>query len=399
MTSESIIKAAFHVWGRELYLSTSLVQVARELGVSKTALYRHFTGKQALLEAMRTHFFDDYSQFIRQGYEKALGIADLRERILVMIRSITEYYVRNRDASLFALIMVFGSKDAGSMMGPMQERGVDLKNLLSPGSPELPFLFNMIMATTTFRLAVFHRLECSDGTAEAPAEGLVGETVASIERHIRRGLGLNRAELEPLDCEGLENSLALDFGAMHDDDGLLKAVAQAVAEAGPWDASMDMVARRSGLSKSGLYAHFKNKEDMIRQLFLTEFDRIAFFVETSTGDAGRPGDRLYLMVFSAAAYLRSNPEILIALDWIRNRRLNMGPPRTLKIFEIMGRSVPPGAGENAGLTTEQMVHWVLFLIINALMYRPQGMDFADLPNSRIRSLYKFITLGLEGFES
>jgi AcrR family transcriptional regulator len=42
---------------------------------------------------------------------------------------------------------------------------------------------------------------------------------------------------------------------------------------------MEMVARRSGLSKSGLYAHFKNKQDMLNRFFITEFTRIANYAK------------------------------------------------------------------------------------------------------------------------
>ena len=51
MTNDDIIKAAFKVWGRELYRTTSLTEIALELGVSKTALYRHFKDKDSILEA------------------------------------------------------------------------------------------------------------------------------------------------------------------------------------------------------------------------------------------------------------------------------------------------------------------------------------------------------------
>jgi len=81
MTKVEVIEAAFKAWGREFYLNTSLSQVARELGVSKPALYRHFCSKQALLDAMTGHFFDDFADFIREGYEKALETGDSGEKI------------------------------------------------------------------------------------------------------------------------------------------------------------------------------------------------------------------------------------------------------------------------------------------------------------------------------
>ena len=91
MTKTEIIEAAYRVWGRELYLNTSLSDVASELGVCKPALYRHFINKHALLEAMTRHFFDDFAGFIQADYVKALKNEDTNESIFILIRSVAEY--------------------------------------------------------------------------------------------------------------------------------------------------------------------------------------------------------------------------------------------------------------------------------------------------------------------
>jgi hypothetical protein len=46
-----------------------------------------------------------------------------------------------------------------------------------------------------------------------------------------------------------------------------------------------------------------------------------------------------------------------------------------------------------------MAQWILFLIINVLMRRPPGMSFQEIPNAGIRRLYRFICLGVKGFET
>jgi AcrR family transcriptional regulator len=106
---------------------------------------------------------------------------------------------------------------------------------------------------------------------------------------------------------------------------------------------MDMVARRSGLSKSGLYSHFENKEEMLARLFLTELAQLLAYVEAGQEKASCAEERLYLAMIAGADYMRSRPEFLIAIDWVRLRNLNLGDheaPRFCGMFQ----GIPIGGG-------------------------------------------------------
>ncbi|MDR0642042.1 MAG: TetR/AcrR family transcriptional regulator, partial [Treponema sp.] len=207
-----------------------------------------------------------------------------------------------------------------------------------------------------------------------------------------------------------------------EENELLHSVAEAVAGAGPWGVSMEMVARVSGLSKSGLYAHFKNKGDMLAQLFVTEFDRIIDFAEESMGFSTDPLERLYLAVFAICDYLRSRPDVLIALDWLRTRRAGFPEPaekkvpsRLYRIFRDI-RCPPQFEGRFPGLEGDWIPAWILSLIIVSLMHGIRldtkrfkewiGMSkvyrrklsrerFAGSPNENFRCLFRFIARGLE----
>jgi AcrR family transcriptional regulator len=173
---------------------------------------------------------------------------------------------------------------------------------------------------------------------------------------------------------------------------------------------MEMVAQRSGLSKSSLYAHFKNKADMLSRMFITEFDRIVDYAELATSRSGLPAEQFYLAMVAIVNYLRSRPEILIALDWVRTRRLDLGihapPPPPPRIYRIFANIKLDGAGKGemeltgetgVSLQGETLAQWILFLIVNTLMRRPEGTSFADVSNESFRILYKFIVLGIEGW--
>jgi AcrR family transcriptional regulator len=423
MTKNEIIEAAYKVWGREFYLDTSLSHVARELKVCKPALYRHFMNKKALLEAMTRHFFDDFAGFVQADYDKALKTEDKSEGVFIFIQSIIEYYARNVNYFIFSMTILNDRKlDSFNMMEELSLRGINMEYFHSSIKREYALdqvVMRLLFATLTCYMAHFHNMRGS--LTNPPDEAGISKAINMISAIIGKGLGYTDTEINALDYEELENRVLGKLNNI-DDDPLLKAVAGAVAEAGPWDASMEQVARRSGLSKSSLYSHFKNKQDMLRQLFMTESMRIIDFAQGQIKQSEIPQEQLYLGIFAIAEYLRSKPDILVALDWIRNRKLNLSPsdhrhkrPKIdfLRLFEVIDikplqnevspfKEIPAGENENVNITP-----WILFLIIRTLMEgKPEHAGhvehakhaLGDVPNSYIRSLYKFITLGIGGFK-
>jgi AcrR family transcriptional regulator len=402
MTKAEIVQAAFKAWGRCFYQHTSLSQLAGELKVSKTALYRHFLSKQALTSAMTERFFDDFAGFIRPGYERALQSGDREAGVFIMLRSIAEYYARNVNALVFSLINVYDRDSGGNAAAKrLKARGVDMGAfhlIITDVYAANPLIMQLMIASLTFFMSNFHRT--GNSFAGPPSEEAIQKTIALTAEIIGKGFGYDREQVDSLNYEELENRIA---GAEQnvEDDPLLRAVAGAVAEAGPWAASMDMVARRSGLSKSSLYGHFKNRQDMLCRLFMTEFARILAFARQGMGLSALPAEQLYLGIFSIAVYLRSRPEILTALDWIRTRRLDLGGHEIIEtnffhLFEDIDIGVLPGGADEEG--KRHTSHWILFLLVNILMRRSKGQVLGNAQNSDIRTLYRFITLGLEGFK-
>jgi hypothetical protein len=145
---------------------------------------------------------------------------------------------------------------------------------------------------------------------------------------------------------------------------------------------------------------------MLRQLFAGEFRRIIAFARKGIGQSELPEEQFYLGVFSIAAYLRSRPEILVTMDWLRTRRLNLGKPVKpgfYRIFNDIDFAAVSGQEEETIVSIIngdriQLGQWILFLIVHTLIQRPGETEYADLPNSRIRDMYRFLTLGLRGFQ-
>ncbi|MDR1908956.1 MAG: TetR/AcrR family transcriptional regulator; helix-turn-helix transcriptional regulator [Spirochaetaceae bacterium] len=393
MTNANIISAAFMVWGRALYKKTSLSQVAAELGVTKTALYRHFRSKRDLVEGMMGYFCDDFARSIRSGYEEAQGTAGAAGRCRIMARTIGEYFCREPEKFVFFLVRIHGN---GDLAEQLRSRGIDISRLEAEGGEGRidPVLFRRILETVCFWVAHFHRLRWVRGQLPESAE--IEAELDRQERLIMGGLGLRPAAP---DFAVLEERCAAVLPGISEHDGLLQAVAEAVAEAGPWNASMDMVARRSGLSKSGLYAHFRSRQDMLARLFITEMEQLLAYTELCRGFSSIPEEQVYLVIAAIAGYLRSRPQIMTALDWVRVRNLDLG----IKQEPQLRRLLAGIAFENTGMAVqddprmESVAQWILFLVVNTTVqlfrFDPPG---GGLSPESFRKMYRFVASGLEG---
>ena len=322
-----------------------------------------------------------------------------------MLRTVAEFYARNAEAMIFSLMNVHGrDTDDFSSTEYLKSRGVDMglfQHVVKAEYATEPLLLQLMFATLTFFMADFHRTAQYSGAP--PSEEDIQKVIALVSEIIMTGLGHGGEAIDGLNYRELESRVDGTVRNV-EDNPLLRAVAEAVAEAGPWKASMDMVARRSGLSKSSLYGHFKNKQDMLRQLFMTEFRRIIAFARQGIALSAVPQEQLYLGIFSIAVYLRSRPEILVAMDWIRTRRLNLGrhekkQPDFFSVFKDVAIGTLPG-GENSegGEEKRQVSHWILFLLVSILMRRDEGRSLGNVQSSDIRTLCRFVTMGLNGFK-
>ena len=404
MKKEDVIAAAFKVWGRDLYQTTSLTKLAQELKVSKPALYRHFKDKDAILDAMNTVFFDDCAAFIRGNYEKAISVGDRRESGLIMMRTLSEFYVRNIYAFIFSLTRVFGSRNKDIIDKQFRDRGIDFSRLVygEESSAMYPSKNQLIMVTVIFYISQFHRKNFESGVT--PTEDNVRQILDQIEKQVQKGLELDSRKVTILNFELLEQRVARTIPEDTEENKLLRAVAEAVAEAGPWSASMEMVARRSGLSKSGLYAHFKNKQDMLAQLFITEFTRIFNFAKIQIETSEVSEEQLYLAIISIVNYLRTRPEILEAIGWIKTMRLELGKEVPKRLSRIISGINLEAVRNYDQRRLVRIAQWILFLIVNTLAWWPGkskvwAKHAAEVPNESIRILFRFVALGLEGINS
>lgn len=105
-TQQHIVEAAFSLFAKHGIEKTSLTMIASEVGITKPAIYYHFSSKDALLDYLFDQMFGDYtfsqfftlSQFTADNFEELLI-----ENGLKLLPSEEEEYVFLRVLNQFLL--------------------------------------------------------------------------------------------------------------------------------------------------------------------------------------------------------------------------------------------------------------------------------------------------------
>ena len=67
-TKEKILECAFELFKKPRFSDISLSEIAAKVGISKTAIFRHYKNKNELLETMRQRFFEALAEMF-DGFE------------------------------------------------------------------------------------------------------------------------------------------------------------------------------------------------------------------------------------------------------------------------------------------------------------------------------------------
>ncbi|HET7839544.1 MAG TPA: TetR/AcrR family transcriptional regulator [Rectinemataceae bacterium] len=375
MTRDEIIDAAFRAWGVDGFRTNSLSAVSAELGVTKPALYKHFRAKEELLEAVSVRFFDRYSGILKEAFSRGRGggaagapaAAGSTASIDGVLDIFLGMFADDWVGFISYLSVVLGlPKPHERIRTELEARGVSIpKSPLFGSGPTL--LTHFALSSGLFSLALFHgsRADRSQRPGPEAAAAAIGAARSLVHGGIAWSQGISSDY--PL-IEARARIGEHERGEVH---RLLGAIAAAVAEAGPWKASMDLVAKKAGMSKSGIYAHFKDRDEMLASMFETEYERIASVLGPRIEACEGLPDRLYAAMATTAEYLIGRPEVLAALDWVRAQRIDLRvafPERILAHYRFLEREAEAGRCRLIEGSLDLTLRWIHFLVVNYLVH-------------------------------
>ena len=119
-TRENIVKTALGLFLQKGYEKTSLNDIAREVGISKPAIYHYFKNKDELIHQVLTLFFEEMGKWSKSRFESCETLKDLLRAFFQSLKSFQEVAdillgERKKKAaySFLELFLAGGRKDPG----------------------------------------------------------------------------------------------------------------------------------------------------------------------------------------------------------------------------------------------------------------------------------------------
>ena len=168
------------------YAGTSISAMARESGISKESIYRYFSSKEALLEAVIEKELEFYGQELEAAHAVEIGLVDLREALIRLAETIA--FTLNSDRTLDFRRLIFrvsrSSPHVGEHyfeVGPLQAE-TPLVEIFNAHREETEFEPEVL--ATYFVAMVGHRLvlerECR---VNMPSNAFVGRKSRRVVDH------------------------------------------------------------------------------------------------------------------------------------------------------------------------------------------------------------------------
>ena len=416
---QEIIEAAFRVWGENSFRNTSLSSISKELGISKTALYRYYSGKAELIEAMEAHFIELYQELS----EKVISARE-EESLEGALESFLEIFVRffaeNFHYLRFAQIHFLKKPDVGDMFLSVvfsrnQELFPDkvLSDHFGGRLPQIPVVTRFIFAVTSF-LLVANGCEEAPGAniAQKPQEEIDVDSILTRCRElIIHGFTGKKASAD-LTEKGERERRVPDFAAIEagcrvkksdypETDRIIKAVSEVVARDGLWNATVESIARNLGMSKSSLYFYFENRDQMLWEMINRERHSLGKLLLQQSGKLESFEEKLYAYFVLFLRYVWGRPEFLAMMNWFRFQEFEIHPPEDPtagmeQYYHFILEAGMRGIIDSRHYPKEMVLRFMHFLLMQEITscYR-HGDDIGQL-YPVLRALHQLFLYGIEG---
>lgn len=377
---QQIIDAAFALTGETS--AWSLAEVADRIGVSKTALYRHFRNKEEIEEVMEAAFREGILEVIEGPENTADGFR----------RRLRAWFRENPGSIEFFVTRVF----------------------LRPDFEQTTYDW---LVTRSPRVAGFHRsMADSDETERARMsaeviKSIVSVILASVREPAIADLQDDLFETlktgfpslaQPADgrLDELDREADITEGELGEDNRLFAAIAASIREYGVAGTTTERIAEKMGIAKSSLYFYYPTKGAMFEELVKHQTEIIMALCTERVRGGKTLAEQLYSLMAVQANYLLLRPDILPVFNWIRFesvREKHRPGPCDREFAPMAGlfrtEDLFPGGDKNAGRRLFALAQWASVLATSAVIQGFRQRDTKEKIRAGLRLLFRSMMAG------
>ncbi len=395
-----IVEQAFSTWSRDYFSHTSMESVAKDLGITKPALYRYFSGKDALLDEMRRYFIELYDAICLQ-VKNSDGSGKFRDAFDAYNESFIRYFAENSDYFTYAMVLfVPRSETESQKMNLLEQRYSEIfpsslfTEDLGWDASEVGIARNYLLTVGAFLLS----LRGIPQPQEAPPES--SPLLALNRRMVCMGLGV-KEKLKGPDFAMIEEKCLLRPEDLLEPDHIFSAIAETVAEKGLWNSSLEAIAKRAGMTKSSLYFYFENRNDMLWKMIDRERRHLGELFLEKAADLASFEEKLYAYFILFGSYLSLRPDFMAVMKWFRFQRINLRVPNHAhgfmkKFISFLEEGLREGKIDSEGMDAMVLIRFIHFLLINEIQRETLDTSSAEERTRWFRLIYSLFLFGVEG---
>ena len=395
---DQIVSMAFKTWGGNKYTNTSLSSLADSLGVTKAALYRHFRNKDEIIVQMN---LEVSSAYLREQ-ERHLGNGGLDsagEILGKLIGFYSQFFGKNRKyLSYLAHYLSTLPQEKKKVFQNQLISGLNSR-MISVLAREVPWPAEDLSQVMQYlyMLAFYFTTSCF---RETKMTG--GHNDFSRNEILEFGL---TGFLDPaLDTEGfekVERICVVGSGELHDSDRIFSAIQEVVSEEGLKGASLEKISSRIGISKSSLYFHFKNKNEMLSKMLSREFDSLFQLLQLRFKELHSFPEKLYCYILVVILFSRNNPSLISTINWLRFHRFEIPLTGDLRLqfmkhYGFIQTAIEAGGLTHPKLDADQFVMLIHVLIFSVFADDIYGETDEAAIYSKAQKFFQIFSKGIKG---
>lgn len=312
-TKELILEEAFNFFGDSRNVDFSLSQLAEKVGISKPAIYRHFSSKGALVEEMRNHFMDLIADRFDEGrrISEESGIPFFKA---IFINSV-EFFVGHPELISYFIVQFsydcnFSDLCRHVVSKKCSECGVEISGVHK--NSEIFFCSTAILFFIKVREGM---LRGAVGCGDFP-EKLWNFLDGGFASFAREGDVLFPVPIDDGRRKELLELCRIDANVFPDEDRIFTALASVIKREGLPNVTVEKIASELGMAKSSLYFYFDNKNHMVRKLIDREFQVLVELVRENSIEARNFSEFIYISMHTELNYFLCRPSLLPICGWI-----------------------------------------------------------------------------------
>ncbi len=409
---EAILDAAFLIWGKNNFTATSLTPIAKHLGITKAAIYKHFHSKEELLRGMEERFVQRYITFHEEFFQEAAG-ADISTAVYIFMEKVFQFYQKNIYFYTYFIMWMIGHhlidrpevKRVLSMQKELFyplfiEQGIEEDKVNIEDRIHFLYIFTTFWLSTLF----LDTGDCSPVTQNPSPVVQPEEKTKTVlkrwHRYCMEGISVpGSTQLFPY--HEIEKQLMFSPRPPREHDTIFKAIVEVIDQVGLRNASVERIAEKLGMSKSSLYSHFRNKKSMFESFLKEEQQFILGVIKEKIPPLPGFPEQSYAFMYITALYKLMNPSLLSVFNWFRfqNIHTTVKPPSRSFMKEYFAFFLSASQkGEVACSPEDILPSAVLLHILTFRLLTDEGQS-NQLSSSLCQKLRNFHRLYLYGIRT